>query len=302
MKRKKENAVGKWEDRQGAGAMLKRAGEKGLDLLFPRRCPLCDRILRREERLCCQECEKKLPWVQAPTCMKCGKSISQGERELCEDCAGICHSFDRGAAAFTYTGALRKSVYRMKFQNRRDYLDFYGEAIALAGEGLLAQWKPQALVPVPMHWRKKRSRGYNQSELLAEKVSRLTGIPVDRGLLICVRYTRSQKVLDRRERLQNLKDSFVVRQGEAIPQRVVVIDDVYTTGSTMDAVSRALKDAGISQVNFLTLCIGKGKKAVCTEENLCYTDYKNRNFAGRNRPQKKKEGRTQNEKHSSMDE
>lgn len=284
MKRKSENAVESRENCRRAGALL----EKGLNLLFPRRCPLCDRILGREERLCCRECEKKLPWVQAPACMKCGKPIPRGEQEFCEDCAGICHSFDRGIAAFTYTGALRRSVHRMKFENRRDYLDFYGEAMALAGERLLAQWTPQALVAVPMHWRKKRRRGYNQSELLAEKVSRLTGIPVARGLVSCVRYTSSQKALDRRERLRNLGGSFVVSQGASSLHSVVVIDDVYTTGSTMDAVSRALKDAGISQVNFLTLCIGKGKKAVCTEENLCYTDYKNRNFAGRNRPQKKK--------------
>ncbi len=262
---------------------MARTGEILLDLLFPRRCPLCDGILAEKERLCCRECEGKLPWVRGPVCMKCGKPVSGGEQELCGDCRVIRHSFDRGAAAFTYTGEMRQSVYRMKFENRRDYLDFYGEAMARSGARLLERWRPEALVPVPMHWRKKRLRGYNQSELLAERVSRITGIPVDKDLLRCRKYTRSQKVLSRRERLRNLSGSFAVREAGRLPRRVLVIDDVYTTGSTMDAVSGALKDAGISQVNFLTLCIGKGKKAVCTEENLCYTDYNNRDFL-RGRP------------------
>ena len=106
------------------------AGKLLLDLLYPPRCPICDRILSRRERLCCAGCEKKLPRVIGPVCMKCGKMIEREEDEYCEDCRKYAHVFTRGTAAFAYTGAMRHSVYRMKAENRRDYLDFYADAMA----------------------------------------------------------------------------------------------------------------------------------------------------------------------------
>ncbi|MCD8348427.1 MAG: double zinc ribbon domain-containing protein [Lachnospiraceae bacterium] len=217
----------------------------------------------------CEDCRGKLPWVSEPACMKCGKPVGSPEREFCEDCERTLHLFDQGRAAFTYSGSMRKSVYRMKFQNRRDYLDFYAEAMVYAGERHLCFWRPEVIVPVPMHWKKRAARGYNQSELLAVRISRLTGIPCERKLLRCVRYTGDQKELGRNERLRNLRGSFEVCSPNRL-NRILLVDDVYTTGSTMDEAARALRAAGARQLFFLVLCTGKGKKSLHDTKSVLY--------------------------------
>lgn len=200
--------------------------------------------------------------------MKCGKPVESPEKEFCGDCERTRHLFDQGRAAFTYSGSMRKSVYRMKFQNRRDYLDFYAEAMVRTGERYLSCWRPEVIVPIPMHWKKRAARGYNQAELLAMRISRLTGIPCERKLLRCVRYTGDQKELGRNERLRNLRGSFEVCS--ATPSRILLVDDVYTTGSTMDEAARALRTAGARQLFFLVLCTGKGKKSLHDTKSVLY--------------------------------
>ncbi len=242
-----------------------------LDFLYPPRCPVCDGILKTSLQRCCDDCRKSLPWIHGVVCMKCGKPVGDETQEYCSDCRKTKHFFDQGTAPFTYSGGIRRSVYRMKFENRRDYLDFYAESMSAACAGYLERWRPDLILPVPMHRSRRRKRGYNQSELLAERISRLTGIPCDCEVLRCIRKTSAQKSLGRRERLRNLQGSFEVcgmfREGA----RILVVDDVYTTGSTMDEISRVLKNAGVRYVYFVVLCTGKGKKTVCTAENLCYT-------------------------------
>ncbi|MCD7820469.1 MAG: ComF family protein [Lachnospiraceae bacterium] len=262
-----------------------KAGETGMKLLYPQRCPFCDCILtgrQKDRKQVCEKCREKLPWVTEPACMKCGKPVESPEKEFCEDCSRTKHLFDRGRAAFTYTGLVRGSVYRMKFQNRRDYLDFYAEAIVCVGGKYLRIWRPEVIVPIPMHWRKRAARGYNQSELLAGKISRITGIPCERKLLRCGRFTGSQKELGRRERTKNLRGSFFVspekkaglinsgRENRKLPSSVLLVDDVYTTGSTMDEAARALREAGVRQIFFFVLCTGKGKKSLHEPKSVLY--------------------------------
>ena len=241
------------------------------NLLYPPRCPICDRILRLSdsaERGCCPACMETLPWVREPACMKCGKPVGEEGQEYCEDCRKQAHAFDRGTAAFTYTGALRHSVYRMKSENRRDYVPFFAKTMTTALARYLPRWEPEVILPVPMHPGKKRRRGYNQSELLAQEIGRRTGLPVEKELLYCTRAVPSQKTLGRRERLLNLRGSFAVRRGAPALQRVLLVDDVYTTGSTMDEISRVLRETGVESVFFVVLCTGKGKKAVCTAKKV----------------------------------
>lgn len=233
------------------------AGKKVLTWIYPPRCVICDRILRTREAGCCPECTPSLPWAEEPLCMSCGKLLGSMEEEYCEDCRIHGHYFTQGRGVFLYEGGVRRSLYRIKFQNRRDYLSFYGKAVCISMEKYWKRWKPEVIVPVPMHPRKKRKRGYNQSELLAEEISRLTGIPTDRRLLRCVRLTAEQKSLDRKGRQANLYGCFRAEPGQKIKRRILVIDDVYTTGSTMDEVSRVLKNAGAEAVYFTVLCTGK---------------------------------------------
>lgn len=242
-----------------------------LRLLYPQRCPLCDEILPFGQSGCCEECRKKLPWIREPRCMKCGKPVGDAAAEYCSDCGRTEHYYDRGTAPFVYTGALREAVYRMKFENRRDYLDFFAESMLEALDVFLQQWQPELVVAVPMHKSKERRRGYNQSELLAERISRAAGIPYARGALRCIRRTSQQKSLGRKERMRNLRGSFEAARPFSGISAVLVVDDVYTTGSTVDEVSRVLRSAGAEHIYFVVLCTGKGKKTVCTGENVCYT-------------------------------
>lgn len=237
---------------------LKRAGQILLDLLYPRRCPICQRILAGREGLVCADCRKRLPYIREPRCMKCGKPLDRREQEYCPDCERGGHEFIRGRSVFLYEKGMRKSVHRMKFQNRREYLDFYAEEMARAGGDFIRQVSPRVLVPIPMHPRKRRERGFDQSRLLAEKLGELTGIPVERGV-IRNRYTLPQKQLDARERKANLRGAFSLREGVRLQEPVLLIDDIYTTGATVDEVCRTLHGAGITRIYFLGLCTGKGK-------------------------------------------
>lgn len=236
---------------------LKKTGGIILRLLYPPRCAVCDRLLGFQEDGCCKDCQGKLPWLAGAVCMKCGRPLPKQEQEYCSDCQVHRHYFDQGRAAFLYYGGLRKSVYRMKFQNRRDYLPFYGEAVFWAVEGQLRRWRPEQIIPVPMHPKKKRIRGYNQSELLAEELGRRCDVMVNKTLLKCIVRTDEQKKLDRQGRLENLRGIFLADSSQKMPSRVLIVDDVYTTGSTMDEISRTLKEAGVRQVYFAVLCTGR---------------------------------------------
>ena len=191
--------------------------------------------------------------------MKCGKPVLK-EQEYCGDCGRQQHFYRQGAAAFTYSDGLKDALYRMKFLNRRDYIDFFVDAMVMALQRKLNYWKPQVILPVPMHWKKKARRGYNQAELLACEISRRTGIPVEKNYIRCIRKNSEQKRLNRKERQKNLKGSFQVCKDLDGITRVLIVDDVYTTGSTMDELASTLKAAGIKEVYFILLCIGKGKK------------------------------------------
>lgn len=239
-----------------------------MNLLYPPRCPICDEVLDIRWKRCCPSCAKALPWVGENACMKCGKPVGDEGQEYCEDCQKQAHYYDRGVAAFTYTGALRHSVYRMKSSNRREYVPFFAESMSRVLVQYLPRWRPEAILPVPMYPRKRRSRGYNQSELLAEEIGRLTGIPVENTLLYCTRMVRPQKTLNRQERMKNLRGCFAVRGGFSPFRCVLLVDDVYTTGSTMDELGRVLRKSGVQFIFFVVLCTGKGKKAVCTAKKV----------------------------------
>lgn len=200
-----------------------------------------------------------MPYIREPVCMKCGKPLGRPEQEYCLDCQRVQHRFICGRAIFLYEKSFRRSVHRMKFGNHREYLDFYAEEMVRAGAGYLKRWKPRVILPVPMNERKRRERGFDQSRILAEKISRMTGIPLDSKSLIRNRYTRPQKELDAKERRQNLQNAFTLRPESELREPVLLIDDIYTTGSTLDSICKTLEENGIHQIYFLVLCTGKGK-------------------------------------------
>ncbi len=233
-----------------------------IKLLFPAVCPICGEVcgqnITEDDARICPACEKRVRRVTQPFCMRCGKPLGPGgaRSEYCEDCRKHTHAFVQGRAVFVYGGAVARAMHGMKYKNRRDYAAVFArEAYETLG-GWIRHIQPQALVPVPLHPRRRRTRGYNQAQLLAAELSGLTGIPVECGLIRRNENTRPQKELNVDERKNNLKNAFQMSKNSVHLMKVLVIDDIYTTGSTADAVAKTLQEAGIEKVYVLSICIG----------------------------------------------
>lgn len=237
---------------------LRPAGGLLLDILYPPRCPVCEAVLLPSQKLVCSRCRDSLPFVTEPFCMRCGKPLLHHEDQLCADCEMRPHLFDEGRAVFMYEKGIRLSVNRLKFNNRREYVPFFGQCLYQLFLEMEPFWMAQCLVPVPMHPKKKAARGFDQAQLLARELSLLCRLPSKERLLVRTRFTQSSKKLSRAERRKNLRGVFDVRPEADLPSSVILIDDIYTTGATMDEAAHALRKAGVSRIFFLTLCIGRG--------------------------------------------
>lgn len=230
--------------------------ERLVSLIFPRRCPVCGQIVLPEGALICPGCVPKLHFIRQPSCKKCGTELISDRAEYCPDCLRRQRSFESGVALIRYDAVAQKSMAAIKYKNRREYLDFYAEAIARRYGYFFQRHKDAVLVPVPVHPARLRSRGFNQAGELAVRLGRLTGLPVNEGLLIRTKKTAPQKELGPDERLRNLRHAFAVAEEYQLPPTVILTDDIYTTGSTIEACTRVLKASGVRQVYFVSICIG----------------------------------------------
>ncbi len=188
--------------------------------------------------------------------MKCGKPLVSGDREYCSDCRSTEHLFRRGRALYVYNDMARGAITRLKYHGRREYADYFGYDISAELGKFISGCRPDILVPVPVSEEKLKSRGYNQAKLLAEAVSLHTGIPVEDSLVQRCRNTRPMKELTRIERMKNLKGAFKKGVHDVKCRNVMIVDDIYTTGSTVDAVSAVLKAAGAENVFCVVLAAG----------------------------------------------
>ena len=166
-----------------------------LDILFPARCAVCDRVLSFGQQDICTDCKGKIKYLGNQVCLRCGKEVKT-EEEYCYDCRKRSHIFDQGRAVFSYE-FIRLSLYRFKYAGRKEYARFYAKSIAARLKEQKEIWQPQALLPVPLHPGKKI-------------------------------------------------------------KTIIIMDDIYTTGSTMDAVAKECRKAGIEKIYFITVSIGNG--------------------------------------------
>ena len=228
-----------------------------INLLFPLRCPVCDDIVPSGEGKVCRTCRPKIRYILEPTCRKCGRQLNDNADVFCAECEKTKHIFDRGVALYDYQ-SIKKSIYRFKYKGRCEYADFYAEDIYRHLKDEIQSMKADAIVPIPLHASRKRSRGYNQAELLAKRLSRLTGIPMQKNLVKRIKKTVPQKQLDSHGRQNNLKKAFNINPNVVkLNQTIILVDDIYTTGSTIDAVAYEMKRRGIKTVYFIALCIGE---------------------------------------------
>ena len=204
-------------------------------------------------------CRGSLPYVEEPCCMKCGKPLKIEEQEYCRDCSRIPRAYEQGRSVWIHRGNVAQAIYQFKFHNKRYYAPiFAGEMAKKCGEWI-CRCGIETIIPVPLHPARRRKRGFNQAELLARELGRQMQIPVCTNAVLRIRNTKTQKKLGSRERQDNLKDAFAVSGQWNISQTVLLIDDIYTTGSTIHRIAKLLKKAGVQKVFFLTISIGQDK-------------------------------------------
>ncbi len=228
-----------------------------LDCIYPRICPVCNEIVSVLGRDICPECERKLSYVGDSFCMRCGKPVEDDE-EYCTDCLKTEHVYDEGRAALLYDEYMSMSIYRFKYNGKREFASFYGRVITERLGTKIKSWKPDVIIPVPVHKSKLKKRGYNQAYLIAKELSRDLKIPINDRLVCRTAATTVQKELSAKERQNNLKKAFKVTQNVVSLNTVLIVDDIYTTGATVDAMARCLRGAGVRKVYFVSLCIGRG--------------------------------------------
>lgn len=227
-----------------------------LNWIFPRCCAICDEIVGGDG-LICTKCRTVPIYIKEPKCKKCGKKVEDNTKEFCYDCSNRLHFYEEGLALFEYD-SIYQSIYRFKYKGRCEYGEYFGKEMATYLGEAIHSWKPDGLLPVPLHKSKERTRGYNQAKLLAEVIGRELKIPVYEHIIERCRKTTPQKQIDRRDRQNNLKKAFKICSNDVKLSTVIIIDDIYTTGSTIDAMAVELKKYNIKKVFFIALSIGNG--------------------------------------------
>ena len=225
-----------------------------LSILFPVRCVHCG----REGNWLCPDCAAGLKAIGPRTCPRCGCPASRkaGAGDACGECRDRPLHFQKARAAFCYEGPARSIVHRLKYTGQRRLAGFMAAMTRTAAAGLTAYLKGATLTYVPLHRSKQLDRGFNQSGLFAEALSRKLDLPLG-DFLIKKRPTASQNQLDSGSRMTNLSGSFALRQrgrreGRPRGGRLVLVDDVYTTGATVSECARVLKDGFGVDVDVLT--------------------------------------------------
>ena len=236
-----------------------------LDWIFPPRCPVCDGLMDSGE-LIHENCRRKLFFVKEPCCARCGRPLLSESQEYCMDCARKQKGqrknnepgFKQGKSLFLYKGMVKETMYRFKYSNKREYAEYFAREAAESYGDWIRQKGIQAIVPVPMYRHKQRVRGYNQAEVFARALSMELGIPLASNIVKRVRDTVPLKTLNPEERKNNLKNAFQGINNIVKYDHILLIDDIYTTGSTAEAVSQELINTGIKEVYLLCVCIGQG--------------------------------------------
>lgn len=229
--------------------------KKILGIIYPKTCCFCGKVSEKE---LCGECAEKVVYIEEPRCKCCGKPVRYTEQEYCYDCQKHTHLYEQGRSLWIHKMPVSLSIYQFKYKNRRIYGEFYAKEMARNYGDLIRAWGVDVIVPIPLHRKKERSRGYNQAAIIAKQLGEIMGIPVDCKLLVRNRYTRPQKELNDKERKKNLNQAFSVTKRLGNDMSILLIDDIYTTGSTMDAAAEELKKNGVQKVWFLTISIGQG--------------------------------------------
>lgn len=226
-----------------------------LNLVFPPQCLICDGRVAKHGALC-SKCWQSVRFISDPMCDACGLpfEFDIGSHALCADCLHTRPLYARARAAFLYDEKSSRLITRFKYSDQIQLAKIYGEWLSSAGRELLAN--TDFLIPVPLHYWRFVQRRFNQSAMLAGEISKNTGITHLPNAIKRTRHTKQQTGLTKTQREENVKGAFIIESHHQVAikgKNILLIDDVITTGSTIEQCTKALIKSGVAQVNVLTL-------------------------------------------------
>ncbi len=225
---------------------------KVLDLIFFNkkwRCNNCGKEIFNGEYFC-EQCKDKLPFNDGLICQHCGRKV-EAPTDYCFTCKGVLTSVDKSRSVFVYEKPISQMISKAKYFGRKYYLDIFAEY--LSNLYFKNYFNADLITFVPMTEKAQKKRGYNQSKILAEQLSKIVNVPVFYGLEK-KKETERQATLNKEQRLKNLVDAYKITDKKSVKGKsVLIVDDVTTTGSTAEALSNKLKKAGATEVFLLTV-------------------------------------------------
>jgi ComF family protein len=227
------------------------------DIFFPPRCHLCKGFIPDADSLhLCSTCLEACRMVDEPFCLRCGIPFvaDVGESHLCGACIGSRPAYEAARAAALFEGPVRELIHRFKYNRRVHHRRPLAEIALRRLSPFVLETSADLMVPVPLHVKRLRQRGFNQAVLIGELLARKWRLPLVRNNLRRVRWTEPQINLSASERVANVKDAFMVADPAQVKgRRIILLDDVYTTGSTVSECSRVLHRAGAKEVFVITI-------------------------------------------------
>lgn len=236
--------------------IFKLIGSSLAELCFPRICAGCGKINAQSAGFWCAGCLDEIPRISPPICPLCGSPFPDApdsSDHLCGECTRSVFHFDGARSAVTHAGIVRDRIHQFKFGRRLEWIPPLVELLQATYE----TWgisPPALVVPVPLHLNRLKERGFNQSGLLAGEFARKLGLRVSYDMLVRKKWTEPQTRLNRTQRLKNVRGAFDAPGRESVRNlRILLIDDVFTTGETLSECARTLKKKGASEVHALTV-------------------------------------------------
>jgi len=231
-----------------------------VSVVFPSGCRICERLLTSASRVpICEECLSSFERVPSIVCDVCGRplpGLAQKEEEplLCPACQEKTYAFDRARSFAVYADAVVRAILLLKFEQVEPLGAWFSERLAEMVNADSDRLSADVVVPVPLHREREKERGYNQAALLSKPLARRLRLPHKAVLLMRTRARPDKQVLSLEERWESVRGAFATRSGSQVDNlRVLLVDDVLTTGATLDACARALREAGAKSVIGLTV-------------------------------------------------
>ena len=226
-----------------------------LSFVLPAFCPICKTPLGEGESIVCEDCFQQMPLIAAPFCQSCGSPL-KGEGVYCRRCREGDSPLRRGRGVGVYGGVLLELIQLLKYKRKPSLARRLGSLMAEIALSDPMMSQADLVVPVPLYRTRLRERGYNQAELLAREVSESMGVGLSARSLVRRKATRTQTLLSEEERRENVRDAFlVVKEKEVKGRKVILVDDVLTTGATLRSAASALLESGAAEVYGLVSAI-----------------------------------------------